>query len=68
MSDENGKGPSAEFGCALGIILLLVGVMVGAWWAGRGVNERFDSIERSQERIRARLYEIGKKLEEVVDE
>lgn len=63
MPDENKKGASAEFGCALGIILLLVGVMVGAWWAGRGVDDRFDSIQRSQERIRGRIYDIEKKLE-----
>ncbi len=68
MPDEKGKGSSEEFGCALGIILLLAGIIVGAWWSGRGDGDRFESIERSQERIRARMYEIETKLEETVDE
>ncbi len=57
-----------EFGCALGAGLFLAGIIVGAWWAGRGVDDRFDSIKRSQERIRGRIYDIEKKLEEAVDE
>jgi hypothetical protein len=60
--------PSREYGCALAAICFLVGVMVGAWWSGRGAGERFESIERSQERIRVRLYKIETKLEENVDE
>ncbi len=60
--------PTSEYGCALGAGLFLLGIIIGAWWAGRGAGDRFDSIERSQERIRSRLYEIEKKFEETSDE
>ena len=60
--------PTTEYGCALGAGLFLAGIIIGAWWAGRGAGERFEAIERSQERIRARMYQIETKLEEPVDE
>ncbi len=62
------KQAKKDLGCAMMIVLFLFGILVGAWWSGRGVGERFESIERSQERIRARMYEIETKLEETVDE
>ena len=67
MSDA-GNISTKEYGCALAAICFLVGILVGALWTGRGAGDRFESIERSQERIRARLYQIDKKLEETVDE
>ena len=66
MPDMAGK-PTTEYGCALAAICLLVGVIIGAWWGGRGAGDRVETIERSQERIRARLYEIDKKIEEASD-
>ncbi|KKL25006.1 hypothetical protein LCGC14_2409630 [marine sediment metagenome] len=68
MPDEKREGPSTEFGCALGVAIFLVGIIIGAWWTGRGAGDRFESIERSQERVRGRLYKIEKKFEETVDE
>lgn len=67
MSDPTDR-PMRDFGCVLAAVCFLAGVILGAWWAGRGAGDRFDSIERSQERIRARMYEIEKKIEESVDE
>lgn len=70
MFDDNDKPASAETGCLLGVILLVIGILIGALWSGRGTPDRIDSIERSQEWIRARLYQIEKKLEaeDTVDE
>ncbi len=65
---EPADRPTREYGCALAAICFLVGIMIGALWTGRGAGNRFESIERSQERIRARLYQIEKKFEETVDE
>ncbi len=67
MGDATDR-PMREYGCALAAVCFLAGVIIGAWWSGLGAGERFESIERSQERIRARLYQIEKKLEETVDE
>ena len=67
MTDAAEK-PTSEYGCALAVVCFLAGIIIGAWWSGRGAGERFESIERSQERIRARMYQIETKLEEAVDE